>query len=253
MLFDVFTDPGYLGVDAGRVRLHLGQDDPQRKSQPATKDNILKSLNWLVDNATKDDLVLFIYLGQGGAVGERTCYFTVDSTFKDRAKTALNAGDIENVFDKLKCHHFCALVNVNFHGFKAGKEKVADPDLGKFYRELLGKDDEVGPPQSRVIFMPNAGLKPSLDLEDHGIFAKVLADGLKGKADHFGYEPDGLTTVDELIKYVRKELPDLARANGKTDEEKAQQPLILEGHLSDFVLDRNPAITGLNKKAHRAI
>jgi carboxyl-terminal processing protease len=248
MLFDVFTDPGYLGVDADRVRLLLGKDDPQRKSQPATKENILKSLNWLVDNANKDDLVLFVYLGEGGAVGERTCYFTVDSTFKDRAKTALNAGDIENVLDKLKCHHFCAFVDVNFHGFNPGKEKVADPDLAKFYRELLGKDDEVGPPQSRVIFMPNAGLKPSLDLTDHGIFAKVLADGLKGKADHFGYEPDGLITVDEMIKYVRKELPELARASGKTDEEKAQQPLILEGHLSDFVLDLNPAITGLNKK-----
>jgi C-terminal peptidase prc len=248
MLSDVFTNPDYLGVDADHVRLLLGQGDPQNKIQPANRENVLRSLNWVVTNATKDDLVYFVYIGQGGPVGERTCYFTVDSNFKERAKTALNAGDIENVLDKLKCHHFCAFVDVNFHGFNAGEEKVADPDLAKFYRELMGKDDEVGPPQSRVIFMPNSGLKPSLDLEKHGIFATVVADGLKGKADSFGYEPDGLITVDELVKYIKKELPALARSNGKTDEEKAQTPLILEGQTSDFVIDRNPAVTEVSKK-----
>ena len=123
MLSDVFTNPDYLGVDADHIRLLLGSEDPKRKSQLATRENVLKSLNWVVANATKDDLVLFVYLGQGGAVGERTCYFTVDSTFKDRAKTALNAGDIENVLDKLKCHNFCAFVDVDFHGFKAGRRE----------------------------------------------------------------------------------------------------------------------------------
>ncbi len=76
---------------------------------------------------------------------------------------------------------------------------------------------------------------------------RSIADGIKGKADSFGYEPDGLITIDELVKYVKKELPDLARANGKNDEEKGQQPLILEGQPSDFVLARNPAVTALVK------
>ena len=159
----------------------------------------------------------------------------------------MNAGDVEHVFDKLKSQHFCAFVDVNFKGFDAGKETVPDPDLTKMYRELIGKDDEDVALQSRVIFLPNSGLKPSLDPANHGIFAKVVADGLKGKADNVGYEPDGLTTIDELVKYVKKELPDLARANGKNDEEKGQQPLILEGQLSDFVLARNPAVTALVK------
>jgi carboxyl-terminal processing protease len=246
MLSDVFTNPAHLGVDADHIRLLLGTDDPQRKSQPATKENILNALNWVVDRAAKDDLVIFVYIGEGGAIGERTCYFTTDSSFKDRAKTALNAGEIENVLDKLKSQSFCAFVDVDFHGYKAGQEKVGDPE--KIYRELIGKDDDAGPPQDRVVFLPNSGLKPSLDLAQHGIFATVLADGLKGKADRFGYEPDGLITVEELIKYVRKELPELARANGKTDDEKGQQPIILEGQTKNFVIDRNPAITEMSKK-----
>jgi len=81
------------------------------------------------------------------------------------------AGEMETILDKLKSNRFCAFVDVNFKGFDAGKEKFTDPDLSKFYRELLGKDDDAAPPQSRTIFFPNAGLKPSLDLKDHGIFA----------------------------------------------------------------------------------
>jgi C-terminal peptidase prc len=248
LLYDVFTNPAQLSIDAAHVKLLLGKDDPKRHSEPATKDNVLKSLTWVVDNAKKDDLVLFVYLGEGAPVGDRTCYFTVDSEFKTRDKTALFAGDVETVLDKLKSQHFCAFIDVNFKGFKAGDEKLSDPDLTKVYRELLGKDDESAPPASRTIFFANTGMKPSLDLKDHGIFTKVVADGLKGAADTIGYEADGYITVDELVKYVRKALPDLARGEGKTDEEKGQQPMIVEAHVNDYVLVRNPAITEQTKK-----
>jgi len=122
----------------------------------------------------------------------------------------------------------------------------------ELYRELLGKEEEGIPTQSRVIFLPNSGLKPSLDLAKHGIFTTVVADGLKGKADNYGYEPDGVITVDEMVKYFKTNLPALARKNGKTEEEKGQQPIVLEGHTSDFVLDLNPAITAMSKKRSEA-
>src|SRR5437879_1454648 len=44
-LYDLFTKKEYLGVDADHIRLLLGSDDPSRKSQKATRDNILKALN----------------------------------------------------------------------------------------------------------------------------------------------------------------------------------------------------------------
>jgi carboxyl-terminal processing protease len=247
LLYDVVVDPGYFNVEPKNVKLLLGTDDPARKSQTATKENILQALNWIAKNAQKDDLAIVAFVCQGGTVGERTCYFTTDSTFKDRDKSALNSGDIEHVFDGMKSNRFVAFVDVNFKGFKAGKEPVSDPDGNKLYREFLGKDDD-GPPLSRVIFLSNNGTKPSLDLPEHGLFTQVIADGLKGKADQYGYEADGVITVGELAKYVRKQMPEIARTVGKTDEEKSQRPIILEGNIGDFVLNYNPAVAQLNKK-----
>jgi C-terminal peptidase prc len=242
-LYDVFTNKDYLGVDPSHIKLLLGTPDPKRNSQPATRENILKALAWATKNAKKEDLVILAFIGQGAPLGERSCYFTTDSTFKDRAKNALAAIEIEHALEALKSHRFCAFLDVNFNGFDRGKEPTPDPNLGNFYKEFLGKDDDTAPPINRVIFLPNNGLKASFDLPDQGVFTRVVADGLKGKADHEGYEPDGLITVDELIKYVRKEIPDLTRKHAKADEDKGQQPVVLEYHISDFVIDRNPAVT----------
>src|SRR5271155_2061158 len=39
-LYDLFSDKQYLGVNAKHIRLLLGNEDPQRHSQPATRENI---------------------------------------------------------------------------------------------------------------------------------------------------------------------------------------------------------------------
>jgi C-terminal peptidase prc len=243
-LYDLFTDKGYLGVDAKHVHLLLGSPDDKRGSQPATRANILKALTWVSSKAKRDDLVLFAFIGEGAPlpVGERPCYFASDSTFKGRAKDALAAADIESALEKLQSQRFVAFIDVNFKGFDSGTEKAPDVALTNFYREYMGKEDEKGPTGSRIVFLANSGLKPSLDLNKHGIFTHVIAGGLKGKADKEGYEPDGLITVNELVKYLRKELPALAHTRGKSDEQKGQTPVVLEGHSHDFVLTTNPAV-----------
>src|SRR5262249_45342178 len=99
-LYDVFTSKDYLGVNADHVRLLLGKPDEKRKSQPATHENVLKALTWGATNATKDDLVIFAFFGEGAPLGDRTCYFCTDSTFKGRAKNALAAAEIEHELAK---------------------------------------------------------------------------------------------------------------------------------------------------------
>jgi C-terminal peptidase prc len=241
-LYDLFTDKVALGVDAQHIRLLLGSPDEKRGSEPATRANILKALKWVSDKARRDDLVIFAFIGEGGPLGERSCYFASDSTFKGRAKDAVAAADIESAIEKLKSQRFVGLIDVNFKGFDSGKEKAPDVNLTNFYREYLGKDEEKGPTASRVVFLANSGLKPSLDLEKHGVFGQVILDGLKGKADKEGYEPDGLITVTELAKYLRKELHEITQTRGKTDEEKGQAPVVLEGQSHDFVITRNGAV-----------
>lgn len=242
-LYDLFTTKASLGADPDKVKLLLGSDDPKRPSQKATRENILKALEWVGKSAGKDDMVIFAYLGQGAPLGERSTYFALDSTFKDRAKDAIASGDIESYLDKLKSSRFVAFVDVNFLGFDAGKEKAPDPNLQNFYREFLGKDDEQKDElPSRVVFLPNSGLKPSLNLEKHGVFTQVLLDAFTGKADTEGYEPDGNIVISELSKYFKKELPNLVRQHGKTDEEKSQNPVVFDFQQNDFIVAYNPKV-----------
>src|SRR5262249_37767933 len=111
-LYDLFTSKDYLGADPDPVRLLLGKEAAQRKSQPATKDNIVKALEEFKD-AKQDDLVVFAFFGEGASLGERGdrhCYFAVDSTLKDRDKTAVAAAQVGEILDKVKSQHFCALL-----------------------------------------------------------------------------------------------------------------------------------------------
>jgi C-terminal peptidase prc len=239
-LYDLFVSKDHLGVDPKHVKLLLGTADKTRPSEEATRANILKAIKWMGSTPGRDDLVIFAFIGQGGPIGERVAFFAKDSTFKNRAKDAVASGELEHALDALKSQRFVAFIDVNFLGFKTvGKEPMPDASPSDLFRVFLGKEDANN---SRVAFMANAGTKPSLKLEKNGILTQVLLDGLKGKADVEGYEPDGVITVEELAKYVRTELPNLARKHGKTDEEKSQFPIILEGQTSNFIIDQNPAV-----------
>jgi C-terminal peptidase prc len=249
--YDLFTNKDYLGADAKHIRLLLGSTkDDGAKSEPATHANILKALHWAVHSAHKDDLLIFGFFGQGAPLGERTCYFASDSTFKNRAKDALAAGEIEHELHNLKSQHFCAFVDVNFNGFDIGKETAPGLNVENRFKEFMRSDvketfgdDEVGPLTGRVLFLASDGLSTTLDLKDHSAFAQVLLNGLKGAADKEGYEPDGVVTVDELATYLHKELPGLVFKHGKTKEEKEQIPIVLGARANHFDLTRNPAVT----------
>src|SRR5262249_26216145 len=124
-----------------------------------------------------------------------------------------------------------------------GKEPAPDPDLRNFYREFYGKEDAKGLSPSRVLCLANSGIKPSVTTAKHGLFAQVLLEALKGKADSDGYEADGVITIGELVKYIKKEMPDRARKIGKTDDEKGQLPVIFDFQTNDFVVSLNPAVS----------
>jgi len=102
----------------------------------------------------RDDVVIFAFLGQGGPIGERVCFFAKDSTFKDRAKDAVASGDLESALDGLKSQRFVAFIDANFLGFKTiGKEPVPDASPSDLFRVFLGKEDAQGNTPSRVAFL----------------------------------------------------------------------------------------------------
>src|SRR5262249_2664105 len=187
-LYDLFTSKDHLGVDKDHVKLLLGgAKDEKRNSQEATKDNILKAAKWVAGEAKRDDLVLFAFVGQGAAIGERAdriVYFATDSSVKDPIKTAVLATALGEELDNLQSHKVCLFVDVFFKGYKPDKGGTpADPNVrgSAFYKEFLGKnsgdpeEDDAAP--GRVLFLASSGRFLSPDADKHGTFTQALLDG----------------------------------------------------------------------------
>ncbi|MBX7103772.1 MAG: S41 family peptidase [Gemmataceae bacterium] len=243
-LHDLLMKPEYRGVPAENMHLFLGKEDVARKAQPATKEKILAGVKEVVAKAAKDDLVIIAFFGRGAISADRTCFFTSDSTVKDRAQNALATADLEQEFQAFKGDKLVAFIDVNYKGIDPGKEKLLEPNPLDFIRVFVGSEDkeEHTLPQGRVVYIANANISPAVEVEGHGLFAHALLAGLKGAADVEGYEPDGLVTVDEMDTYLDKTLPELARKYGKTNDEKIIAPFDWGGKLNHFAITENPAV-----------
>jgi carboxyl-terminal processing protease len=246
-LYDLFTNKDYLDTDQTNVKLLLGKKDEKRPSEVATKENIRKALSWAVSNAKQGDAVIFAFLGQGGPIGDRTCFFATDSTFKDRAKNALLASEVEQDMTQLKSQRFMAMFDIHFKGWEnPDKTPLAEANPMDLYKIFLGNEEKEDhqPTPGRVVLLATNGMTQSLDLEKNGVFTHAVIAALKGIADKEGYEADGLVTVDELVNYLEKEVPELCRTHGKNKAEKEQFHHALGGKTNHFELTRNPAVHG---------
>jgi C-terminal peptidase prc len=241
-IYKLLTDPKVLGVPTDRAKLLTSAD--------ASRDAIVKAIETAVDSTTKDDLIILAFFGRGGAVAENPAFFTPDVVFKDRAKTALATTELEPIFKKIKGQKVLMLMDVAWRGgVDAGTEKVIEPNIGEMIKVVFGdadREDNALPP-GRVLVLGNLTFRDPLTKGDHGLFYSVLADGLAGKADekpyNAGYEPDGLVTVNELTKYLEKEIPNGAREVGKTDKEKELFPFMIGQSTSHFWVSKNAAET----------
>lgn len=228
-LHALLRDPKVLGLAPERAVLLT--------SPEATRERILQALERGFAATASGDLLILAFFGRGAAIGDKPCFFTADTRFKDRAKTALTVVDLEPIFKKLKGQKLLVMMDVSYRGFDAGGEKVVEPNVSDYLKlvfEDTEREDNSLPPERTLIF-GNLPFREPLTRGDHGLFYDVLAAGLSGKADekpyHQGYEPDGLVTIQELAAYLEKEIPNAARQVGKTTKEKELQPYLL-GHQS---------------------
>lgn len=244
-LFDLLADKQYLDAAPERIKLLTSKEDEKRKGQKATRENVIKALHEAVDATGKDDLLLIAWFGRGASAGDRTCLFAADTTFKERAKTGVLGGDLEAELKVAKSQRVLVMMDVHFKGYDAGKETVVEPGLREILAGLFGGEDKGDQPmlKDRVLMLGTTPAADPLTKGDHGLFASVLLDALKGAADKDGYEPDGLVTVDELAKFVEKEMPEQQRAIGKTAKEKESEPFLVGEETSHFPVTRNPKLT----------
>jgi carboxyl-terminal processing protease len=250
-IYDLLTNPEYLGVPKDRIKLLISGEDATRNASKATKENILAAIKDVGQKAKKEDLVILTFLGQGASSGERACFFATDSSFKERGKTAILASDLEPLFKTFPAQ-LAVFLDIYVKGFDAGKETVLEPNVGEFTRAFLGFSDkeEVTLPTGRAIVIAGAGIATPLTVDEgkRGIFTKVLLDALKGDADKEGGQADGNVTIDELSSHLERELPALARQLGKTNDEKIQSPLSIRDSSTHFIISHNPSVFAQVKK-----
>lgn len=245
-LHAMLTDPKYLGIAPGRAKLLLSAD--------ATREAVVKAVETAVASTGAGDRLIITFFGRGSSAADKPCFFTADSTVKDRAKTALQVTDLEPAFKKLKAQDVLFMMDVQYKGgVEAGTEKIVEPNASEYLKLLFGeKDEDNGLTPNRLLILGNPPFQDALTKGDHGLFYSVLADGLGGKADRApyseGYESDGLVTAKELVAYLEAEIPNGARAVGKTDKEKELIPLLIGGATSKFWITHDPAETEKVKK-----
>jgi carboxyl-terminal processing protease len=259
-LYDVVTDPRYLGVPAARVKLFLSSPDAKRGGEVATRDGIVKAVEAATAQTGKDDLVLVAFFGRGASTGDKTVYFTPSTVLKDRAKTGLVLGsDLAPAFKKVKGQNVLLMMDVQYKGFDPGAEKIAEPTLTDVDALLFGSEDkeESVRPQNRLMLLSGFIGAESIARGENSLFGGLTVEALKGKGEaegyRDGYEPDGLVTTDELVRYLDKELPNEARRLGKTNKEKEGQPVAIGGKTSHFPLTLNPDETAKVKKRADAL
>jgi carboxyl-terminal processing protease len=249
-LYDIVTAKEYLGANPSNVHLLLGKKDANRPNEVATRENILAAIDAVCKQAGKDDLIVFAFFGQGCPVGKEVGILGENAKVADRLKSAIAAEELGEKFQRIKPHHFLGIVDVHLTDFENAKEAARDVSIGNFVSLIVPKKDaeDAEIPDGHVLCLASNGLKAAVELDGHGLFAESLLEGLKGKADREGYEPDGFIMADELTKYLKDEMPKLARKYGKTKEEKEQTALIIEGQNVHFPVSRNPDAAKLNDK-----
>ena len=248
--YDLLTDPARLGTKE-RSKLLLGKDVTQKAVSAALADAVAKT--------GKDDLVVLAFFGSGASAGDDTALFTADTVLKDRAKTSYLGSDFKADLKPLKGQRLLVLMDVTFKGFAPGDEKIAEPTMRDVIAAVFGeeKEDNALPPD-RLLVLGNPPFQEPLAQNGHSLFGTTLAAALRGEADadrayRDGYEADGVVTAGELVKYLEKRIPDLARTAGKTNKEKEQTPFFVGEGTSHFAIARDPAPAAKARQAADAL
>jgi C-terminal peptidase prc len=253
-LYDLLADGKHFDVKPDRIKLFTSKADEKRHGEIATHEAIAKAIETATASTGKDDLIVLAFFGRGATAADKTVFLTPDTVFKDRAKTGLVFGNLDAAFKKARTQKVLLLMDVAYKGYDPGMEKVAEPTLTDVDNLLFGSEEkeEAVRPQDRIMILSGFISSDPIAKGDRGLFASTVIDALKGAADkapyNEGYEPDGVVTVDELVKYLEKEVPAQARLIGKTDKEKEAQAVPIGLRTSHFVITKNPTETAKASK-----
>jgi WD40 repeat protein len=166
------------------------------KDPDATRDGILKGLDWLNDNVKEEDVAVVCYAGHGETEDDQFYLVAVDAVLKKLAKTAVSGGELKTRLAALKSRQVLVLLDACHSG-------AISSDQLELARDLKRSDCGV------AVFCAAEGKEFSLENQEegHGYFTKAMLAGLKGDA---GKNLAGEITLSRLHAFVEEKVPEFS-------------------------------------------
>lgn len=157
--------------------------------EEATKENILKKMNYVFSKAGPNDLVMLYYSGHG----LKGSFLPIDF---DGYNNKLLHTEINNIMEKSRAKYKLLLADACYSGSLFTMRSAEVPDAINTYYSTLA---EAG--SGTALIMSSKSEETSLESSEvrQGVFTHFLIRGLKGEADN---DANKVITIDELFGFV---------------------------------------------------
>ena len=200
----------YAHKDAGAVAEELGRQAGRLYNsvkkrvltdEQATRGNILDGLDWILQQATQNDLAVIFVAGHGLKDSRGNYYFLPhEGDPESLRRTAVKWFDFQDVLNSLPSK-VMLLVDTCHSGSVTGKRRDVS-DITDALRELVNAESGV------VVMTASTGREFSQEHPEwgHGAFTKALVEGLRGEAD---YDKNRTVELKELDLFVTQRVKQL--------------------------------------------
>jgi len=185
----------------------------------------------LKNKAGKEDMVIIFFAGHGACEkdvmspdgdGLEKYILPHDADPRDLYGSALPMSEVSRIFNRIRSERLIFIADACYSGASGGRTISLSGVRANISDAFL---DRIATGRGRIILTASGANEVSGEDEKlgHGVFTYFLLEGLRGKADTDG---DGIITVDEVYRYVSREVP---RATGQ--EQHPVKKGIVEGQL----------------------
>jgi hypothetical protein len=185
----------------------------------------------LKHKAGKEDMVIIFFAGHGACEKDVTSpdkdglekyILPYDADPRDLYASALPMSEMSRIFNRIQSERLIFIADACYSGASGGRTINLAGIRANISEAFL---DRIASGKGRIILTASGANEVSAEDEKlgHGVFTYFLLEGLRGKADT---DKDGIITVDEVYRYVSREVP---RATGQ--EQHPVKKGIVEGQL----------------------